>query len=159
VSYLAPEAAADAAEQPAYAPTGKDERERAMRQIATRRGQPEFRQERVQYGDRCVISGCTLVHALEAAHINPYRGPNENNPENGLLLRADLHTLFDLDLIGIEPETLIVALHPSVVGKGYDEVNGAALLCGMAQPSKTALVNRWTAFESRCQSAAAAAVA
>ena len=59
---------------------------------------------------RCMVSGCQLVDLLEAAHIRPYRGENDNHPSNGLLLRADLHTLFDLDLLGIDPETLLVRL-------------------------------------------------
>jgi HNH endonuclease len=37
----------------------------------------------------------STLDILEAAHISPYRGEEDNHPENGLLLRADLHTLFD----------------------------------------------------------------
>jgi len=51
---------------------------------------------------------------LEAAHIKPYRGKTDSHLENGLLLRADLHTLFDLNLIGVEPDTLTVRVHPWV---------------------------------------------
>jgi hypothetical protein len=38
---------------------------------------------------------------------------------NGLLLRADLHTLFDLNFLGIEPDTLTVRVHPSAQKEGY----------------------------------------
>ena len=34
--------------------------------------------------------------------LPPYRGTKDNHPDNGLLLRADIHTLFDLDMIGID---------------------------------------------------------
>lgn len=87
-----------------YKPTEKDDRERALRQIRLRRGQQKFRDNlRTRYGDQCMISGCKVLDVLEAAHVRPYLGALDNHPENGLLLRADLHTLFDLDLVGIEP--------------------------------------------------------
>jgi len=52
------------------------------------------------------VSGCTLMEIVEAAHIKPHAEQPDDDPANGLLLRADLHTLFDLHLIGIEPDTL-----------------------------------------------------
>lgn len=39
---------------------------------------------------------------LQAAHIDPYDGPATNRTTNGLLLRADLHNLFDRGLIWID---------------------------------------------------------
>jgi len=47
------------------------------------------------YGRRCAITGEKTLPVLEAGHIKPYveHGPHE--PANGLLLRSDLHTLFD----------------------------------------------------------------
>src|SRR5271155_3471993 len=42
---------------------------------------------------------------LEAAHISPYRGLQSNHPQNGLLLRADLHSLFDLGMLAVDPLT------------------------------------------------------
>ncbi len=51
---------------------------------------------------------------LEAAHITPYSELGTNHVTNGLLLRADLHTLFDYGLIGVDPNgsdgrTVVVA--------------------------------------------------
>jgi predicted restriction endonuclease len=60
------------------------------------------------------VSGCRIVDLLEAAHISPYRGEGDNHPENGLLLRTDLHTLFDLDLLGIDPTMLTIHLHSAL---------------------------------------------
>jgi putative restriction endonuclease len=88
-----------------YAPRTGDQRRVTARQIRERRGQRAFRDAlRRRYGGRCAVTGCTVLDLLEAAHIKPYRGDRDNNPQNGLLLRADIHTLFDLDLLGIEPE-------------------------------------------------------
>ncbi len=53
------------------------------------------------YGGKCCVTGCTLKDALEAAHIAPYRGDHSHRIQNGLLLQADIHTLFDLGLLVI----------------------------------------------------------
>ncbi|XHX78739.1 MAG: HNH endonuclease signature motif containing protein [Stenomitos frigidus ULC029] len=49
-----------------------------------------------------VFSSSDVKQALEAAHTIPYNGKT-NNISKGLLLRADLHTLFDLKLITVNP--------------------------------------------------------
>src|SRR5205823_2979542 len=67
---------------------------------ASRQGQFAFRAALIEaYGGRCAMTGCDILEVLEAAHIVPYRGPSTNAVSNGLLLRADIHTLFDLGLI------------------------------------------------------------
>jgi hypothetical protein len=89
------------------------------------------------------------MDVVEAAHIKPYRGAADNHPANGLLLRADLHTLFELDLIGIEPGTLIVRMHPDAKAAGYGGFDGVKLKCSSSEPSGEALALRWEAFRRR----------
>lgn len=90
------------------------------RSVRERQGQPAFRRElRRTYSDLCAISNCDATEALEAAHIFPYKGPKSNHPSNGILLRADLHSLFDQRLVGIHPDTLRVVLKPSMKGTVY----------------------------------------
>ena len=114
-----------------------------MRQIRERRGQSKFRQAlRLRYGGKCMITGCKLFDVVEAAHISPYRGSEDNHPENGLLLRADLHTLLDLDLLGLEPESLKIKFHPKVLDTGYRNLDGKQLRCSKLKPSKEALISR-----------------
>lgn len=80
-----------------------------LRSIRARRGQAKFRNGLIdRYGARCMISGCEIMEIVEAAHIWPYRGDEDHVLTNGLLMRSDLHTLFDYDLIGIDPVTLTV---------------------------------------------------
>ncbi|MCY1031649.1 HNH endonuclease signature motif containing protein [Corallococcus sp. BB11-1] len=141
--------AQDAEEAP-YVPDEVDAREIITRAIRARRGQAVFRQElRERFADTCVITRCGLVDLLEAAHIAPYRGEKDNHVSNGLLLRADIHTLFDLDLLGIHPETLTVSLHPRVVGMGYDPFHRIPLACDATGISREALESRWEKFQSR----------
>ncbi len=104
-----------------------DARVWAMTAIAQRQGQGTFRAKILEaYGQRCAISGCNAVAVLEAAHILPYRGEHTHRVDNGLLLRSDLHTLFDLGLLWITPEQQ-VAIAPSLEGTDYEALNGQAL--------------------------------
>jgi hypothetical protein len=131
-----------------YVPDGVDAREWALRHIHLRRGQTAFRSAlRQRYGDQCMISGCQLMDVVEAAHISPWRGPGDHNPENGLLLRSDLHTLFDLNALGIEPTTLAVRLSPLMLRSEYGALDGTILQCRANHgPSVTALTSRWRQF-------------
>jgi predicted restriction endonuclease len=102
-----------------------DARQRTLREIVARRGQPRFRRDLLNaYGSRCAITGCDVVDALEAAHIIGYLGAATNNPVNGLLLRADIHTLFDLRLFAINVATGTVLLAPQLQGTHYGSLQG-----------------------------------
>jgi hypothetical protein len=59
--------------------------------------------DRLSYQGRCAVTSCDAGAALEGAHLRPYRGPESNDVTNGLLLRADIHTLFDLRLLAPDP--------------------------------------------------------
>jgi putative restriction endonuclease len=48
-----------------------------------------------EYQRRCAITGERTVPVLDAAHIQPYSEFGPHSVSNGLLLRSDLHTLFD----------------------------------------------------------------
>jgi hypothetical protein len=127
-----------------------DERERKLREIVARRGQPDFRNRLIAaYGRICAVTGCDAVAALEAAHIMPYCGPQSNHVANGLLLRADIHTLFDLDLLGIEPETRTVSVAPSIEKSCYGQLQGCTIrtpVVAKAAPDRKALAERWRRF-------------
>jgi predicted restriction endonuclease len=74
-----------------------------LREIKTRRGQPEFRKSLLDIFDgKCCVTGCNVESVLEAAHIIPHSEESNYSILNGLLLRADIHTLYDLNLIGID---------------------------------------------------------
>ncbi len=103
----------------------EDARDRVATSIARRRGQPEFRRKLLAvYQGRCAITGYDAEQALEAAHIHPYRGRHTNHVQNGILLRADIHTLFDLGLVGIEPDTGEVIIRPELNGTQYAQLAG-----------------------------------
>ena len=84
------------------APSSDDEKVRyALRR--ERIGQQRFRTELFEaYTGRCAVSGCNVNEALEAAHIENYSGPKSQVVSNGILLRRDLHSLFDAHLISFD---------------------------------------------------------
>lgn len=105
-----------------------DDQERALRAIRVRRGQPGFRADLIEaYNGRCVVTGCRVEDVLEAAHIHPYSGKLSNHVSNGLLLRADIHTLFDCWLIGIDPTSRTVIVAESLKDSPYAKLAGRKL--------------------------------
>lgn len=54
------------------------------------------------YGRRCAITGNRVEPVLQAAHIRPVADQGEHRVDNGLLLRADVHILFDRGYLGID---------------------------------------------------------
>src|SRR5260370_24905456 len=68
-------------------------------------GQAAFRRLLIKtYGPVCAFTGPQLEETLQAAHIQPYVDAESNHVRNGLLLRADMHVLFDLGLLTLTPD-------------------------------------------------------
>lgn len=127
-----------------FDPSGiSDAREHVLSSIVRRRGRPAFRQQLLAaYRVRCAFSGYDVEAVLEAAHISPYMGPETNHPTNGMLLRADLHTLFDLKLIAIDVATMSLLIAPMLAGTCYEELRGRPIIIPEdphSRPSREAL--------------------
>jgi putative restriction endonuclease len=129
---------------------GYDARLRVYRQIVARQGQPGFRSALLAaYQGRCAVTGCDAVPALEGAHLLAYRSPESNVVTNGLLLRADIHTLFDLGLWAPDPVTQNI-----IISKLLAETQYAALsTCRLAEsaaawqrPNQETLEITWQNF-------------
>jgi putative restriction endonuclease len=56
------------------------------------------------YHRRCAITGERTLPALDAAHIRPYVDGGLHAVSNGLLLRRDIHSLFDAGYVTITPD-------------------------------------------------------
>lgn len=80
--------------------------------VNSRIGQGRFKGEVLKaYDNRCCITRSTIPEILEAAHIQPYISKDSNHIQNGLLLRSDIHRLFDNNLICIDANYRIVVSH------------------------------------------------
>ncbi|MEM9939364.1 MAG: HNH endonuclease [Pseudomonadota bacterium] len=85
----------------------EDARRKVLQEVYRRQGQGHFRKSLLRaYEGRCAITNCDITELLDAAHILPHRRMASNITSNGILLRTDIHTLFDLGLIEIDPRTL-----------------------------------------------------
>jgi hypothetical protein len=128
----------------------RDERKKRRREIAQRRGQPAFRRKLLlAYEGKCAVTGCTAKQALEAAHILPYSGDKSDHVTNGILVRSDIHTLFDLDLIGIHPTKHTIVLARAIRGTSYDDFAGDKTFLPTdtgKRPNAEALKRRWREF-------------
>ena len=76
----------------------------AGRLVRPRLGQGTFRfAVQAAYG-KCAVTREHSLPALDAAHIVPYDSGGEHEIPNGLLLRADIHRLFDQGYVTVTPE-------------------------------------------------------
>src|SRR5262249_21997322 len=71
--------------------------------IVPRLGQGAFRVSVTDaYGRACAISGGKVLPALDAAHIKPYSAGGPPEVSNGILLRRDIHSIFDAGYVTID---------------------------------------------------------
>ena len=128
-----------------------DGRKRINASILRRQGQQAFRRKLfAAYDAQCAVTQCRTEWVLEAAHITPYRGRRTNVVSNGLLLRADIHTLFDLALISIEPSSMTIHVSRRVADAPYLSLAGTRPAFPATQslrPSMAAIEQHFSLFQ------------
>ena len=73
--------------------------------VAPRLGQGTFRVLITDlYGRRCAVTREKALPVLEAAHIRPVSDGGTHRVDNGVLLRSDVHTLFDRGYVTVTPD-------------------------------------------------------
>lgn len=119
-----------------------------MRKMANRLGQRKFREKLLEaYKGTCAVTGCSETNVLQAAHISPYDGPKTNHVQNGMLLRADIHNLFDLGLICIDPISHEVLVSPRVQDLKYRALNGSLARLPEKKHHRPSMVSLKTQYE------------
>jgi len=91
------------------------------------------------YERRCAVTGEKTLPVLEAAHIKPYALLGPHLVSNGILLRSDLHKLFDLGYLTVNPE-LRLEVSPRLKaewqnGREYYSHHGQPLLIQPTDPA------------------------
>ena len=132
---------------PEFTPLEADERQQVETTIVQREGQAAFRLRLLRsYEGRCAVTGEHAVPVLEAAHITPYLGARSNHIQNGLVLRSDLHRLYDTGYVTVTPDLRLEVSgrlrEEFENGKAYYEMAGRRLTIPKSpsdQPSKAAL--------------------
>lgn len=112
-------------DHPALAVPAPSERVAPETPSPSRPGQTAFRSAILALYERCAVSGCTIVTALDAAHIVPFVDERSHILTNGLCLRTDLHRLYDAGLLDMPAG--VVVLSPALRGSEYARFEGAEL--------------------------------
>ncbi|MGS7842303.1 MULTISPECIES: HNH endonuclease [Stenotrophomonas maltophilia group] len=99
-----------------------------------RDGQADFRKRLIEhYGAVCMVTGTAHAAVIDAAHITPYNGTSTNALSNGLLLRKDIHALFDAGLLVVSP-SLVISVASTLSDACYRDLDGRPLR--LLAPSK-----------------------
>ncbi|PBB29204.1 hypothetical protein CK214_26380 [Mesorhizobium sp. WSM3882] len=88
--------------------------------------QQKFRADLLRLYGKCLVTNCRVEAVLQAAHIIPFSDSvrYRNDTSNGLILRADIHALFDNFLIAIHPMRNVVFVAPVLAGTTYEKLAG-----------------------------------
>ena len=101
-------------------PLKKLHKDDVLKTIKIRQGQSEFRRVLLEeFNYRCAITGCLIEKVLEAAHIVPHKEETNYHASNGLILRADIHTLYDLELLKIDEDGKVFIDQELIDDKNY----------------------------------------
>jgi len=100
----------------------------SYQQIKARRGQQKFRKNLINRYKKCIVTNCAIAEVLEAAHIIPHAMETDYSESNGLLMRADIHTLFDLNLLGIDNHGVVHISSKLYMNNDYSEYNGKVVI-------------------------------
>ncbi|GJF27814.1 hypothetical protein KNE206_05140 [Kitasatospora sp. NE20-6] len=114
--------------------------------VRARLGQRAFRQRLLaEHGDTCAFTGPTPRAALDAAHLYSYAANGEHHEDGGLLLRRDLHRLFDLGLVAVHPERLTVDVSVQLAAyPSYAQLQDAAVVSRLSKGHVAWLEAHWT---------------
>jgi HNH endonuclease/EVE domain len=105
------------------------DRRKKLAEHARRPGQQKFSAMlRRNYQSTCTITGCRTSAVLEAAHIRVQKDIDDNSPENGLLLRSDIHALFDAHLITLREDGARVEVSSELSDQSYAFLRHATVL-------------------------------
>ncbi len=108
------------------------------------REQDIFRAALLAFDGRCVISKEPMTEALEAAHIIPSKMRGAEVVENGIILRSDIHRLYDSGCFVIDPSGVVIVVRE--VSEHYRSLlDGAHLPEQTVQRVSAALAHQWEA--------------
>ncbi|WP_234434507.1 hypothetical protein OG337_20705 [[Kitasatospora] papulosa] len=113
--------------------------------VRVRVGQPAFRKDLLAtFGSVCAFTGDAPQQALEAAHLYSYAANGKHYKGGGLLLRRDLHRLFDLGLIVVNPQTKTLDVSADLEGyPDYAKLHGVPLAVPTTADHVKWLVKHW----------------
>lgn len=128
------------------------------RTVRVRIGQHNFRKALVdKYGAICAFTGAGPLPTLEAGHLYSYAEAGEHHQDGGWLLRRDVHRLFDLGFLAVNPQSLQIDVHPSLGQYSiYRDLHGEQLHVKVTVDQKKWLIEHWNAHRTVAESGVSA---
>ncbi|MDQ0933360.1 HNH endonuclease [Streptomyces turgidiscabies] len=113
--------------------------------VEVRLGQALFRKRLLEeQGEVCAFSGPAPAAALEAAHLYSFADSGEHHEYGGLLLRRDLHRLFDTGRIAVNPDTATLDVSDDIRGYPlYGQMDGQTLAVTLHPQHRVWLGAHW----------------
>lgn len=117
--------------------------------VRVRNGQKQYREQLLQkHGLVCAVTGPCPAEALDAAHLVAFSTHGRHDVDEGLLLRSDIHKLFDRGLVAVHPTTLTVYVSSTIRDyPAYKDLHGRPLLA-VPPPKRSALRAHFRAAHS-----------
>lgn len=118
--------------------------------VRVRKGQASFRAALLDhFGTTCAFSGSTSKLVLDAAHLYSFAKKGIHEKFGGLLMRKDLHRLFDLGLIRVNPSTFLIQVDKSLLHIPiYNELNTNTLAVEIPKETQRWLQIHWDEYGS-----------
>lgn len=116
--------------------------------VKSRLGQAAFRSKLLKrFGNTCLFTGIQPEAALDAAHLYSYAQRGIHHDHGGVLMRADLHRLFDRGLIGVNPSTKAAWIGRELKLTDYAALEGK--ICEVGTNELQWLAHHYDEFHSR----------
>lgn len=100
------------------------------------------------FDSTCAISGCKVLDAIDASHILGVADEGDDDVTNGWIIRTDLHRLFDVWLMSVDPATGRVHISPDCMDS-YAEFDGRTVTLPEGAASLPAFEIHWKEFQKR----------
>lgn len=123
-----------------------------LTQVRTRPDQVKFAKAvKENCFETCVVTGTRLLARCEAAHLIGHSKEGIDNYTNGVLMRADIHALFDAGICAINPITMTIWFSEDALALDPDlnAYNGKSLLPTRKPINPNFLQARWDVFNQQ----------
>jgi len=113
--------------------------------VRVRVGQAEFRRRLLQEMTAlCAFTGSAPASILEASHLYSYAREGKHHNDGGLLLRRDVHRLFDLGELAVDPATWRIDVSPELrMFPTYSVLHGHPMSVSLSPRQQTWLRRHW----------------
>lgn len=118
--------------------------------VRVRRGQQAFRDQLLAaQGNLCAFTGPAPPRVLEAGHLYSYAEVGTHHEYGGLMLRRDIHRLFDDGALAVNPDGLRVDVSPELDPyPQYARLRGVQLTLELRESQVVWLAKHWTAHRT-----------